>query len=73
MSWSSEANEQMAGIQAGLGLNSGEMSTLISQMSIWAKANANGTHRLRPGGRFRNAVVEFKVRNHEIFDVQMDG
>lgn len=73
MSWSDQANREMADIKAGLGLDAAEMGRAMSLMSAWANANQNGSHSIAPGGKWRNARLEFSVVGREIRSVNMDG
>ena len=68
MSWSDAANRAMAGVKAASGASDAQMGQLLSDMSNWANANANGNHFI-PFGKLRNHGVSFSVSNHEIDSV----
>lgn len=68
MSWSAQANEQMAFVKQSASASPTEMGQLMTQMSAWAANNPNSRHFI-PFGRGRDHGVSFTVTGGEISSV----
>lgn len=68
MSWSAQANEQMAFVKQSANASPAEMGQLMTQMGNWAANNPDGRHFI-PFGRLRDHGVAFTVSGGEIIRV----
>lgn len=68
MSWSAQANEQMAFVRDSANASPAEMGQLLTQMNTWAANNPNGRHFIT-FGQLRGHGVAFTVSGGEITKV----